>query len=325
MVRKLWVYKVLGLAVLLFSLIIVGLPALLVRGCGGNDHGLVQKGPFVRLQTGSGQIITLPLEEYLIGVVAAEMPASFHLEALKAQAIAARTYTLYRLNSNGSDKKHPDADLCTDPYHCQSWLSVTEMRKRWGFLHFASNYDRIVKAVTATSGEVLVYNGRLIDAVYHSSCGGKGTEDAAEVWGRDVPYLKGVACRWDAPEQQQLISASIPLKEFFNKLGVSEDAVPVSGGFDFVQVLERTSKGRVKRLQVGSLLFQGPEFRKALGLRSTDFTVRKLGSEVVFLTRGYGHAVGLCQYGANGLALRGENYKRILLYYYKGVKVSRVY
>ena len=190
-------YKLLGLFILLFSLTLIGLPALLVRGCSWSGPPQArQQGPLVRLQLQSGQVVTLPLDEYLIGVVAAEMPAEFHPEALKAQAVAARTYTLLRLSTKNRATTS-GADLSADPENCQAWIPVSEMRRRWGMLCFGYYYGKIAAAVRDTDGEAIVYQGRLIDPVYSASCGGQGTEDAASVWGYDVPYLKGVPCDWD--------------------------------------------------------------------------------------------------------------------------------
>lgn len=315
----------LGFAVLMLALILVGLPALLARGCSREKlpSGTGPRGPEIRLQIEPDLVVSLPLEEYLIGVVAAEMPASFHPEALKAQAVAARTYALHRLTSGSRDEKHPGAHLCADPGHCQAWIPRAEMRRRWGLVRFHFYYGRIADAVRATTGEVLVYQDRLIDPVYHASCGGKGTEDAVEVWGREVPYLKGVPCTWDPPHRMQPVLASLSLQDFFARLGLNESAVPAGQGLGGpVQVLERTRSGRVKKVRVGTRVFRGVDFRESLGLRSTDFTVRATGNQVIFSTRGYGHAVGLCQYGAQGLALQGRTYRQILTYYYRGVQLK---
>ncbi|MGD0152981.1 MAG: stage II sporulation protein D [Thermacetogeniaceae bacterium] len=316
-------YKLLGLFVFLFSLALIGLPALLVRGCMWEGPPQArQQGPLVRLQVKPGQVITLPLEEYLIGVVAAEMPAEFHPEALKAQAVAARTYTMLRMSTKSGDNKHPEADLCVDPEHCQAWISVSEMRRKWGVFSFSCYYGKIAAAVRDTEGEVAVYQGQLIDPVYHASCGGLGTEDAAEVWNSDVPYLKGVACTWDPQPQQQPVAVAFTYQDLFQHLGLPDKAIPTGTGLGgLIRILDRTPRGRVKDLQVGTQTFKATALRKSLNLRSTDFTVKPVGNKVVFEARGYGHAVGMCQWGAQGLALQGKNYKEILTYYYQGVQI----
>lgn len=315
--------KVVGLCILLFSLAMIGLPALLVRGCSWSGPSQTrQQGPMVRLQLQTGQVVTMPLEEYLVGVVAAEMPAEFHPEALKAQAVAARTYTLLRLSTQNGNNKLFDADLSTDPENSQAWIPVSEMRRRWGALSFGYYYSKITAAIRDTAGEVVVYRGQLIDPVYYASCGGLGTEDAAAVWGYDVPYLKGVACNWDPPSQQQPVAAAFTYDDLFRRLDIPDKAVPSGAGLGgLVRVLDRTARGRVKDLKVATETFRATDFRKLLNLRSTDFTVKDVGSKVVFETRGYGHAVGMCQWGAQGMALQGKNYKEILTYYYRGVQV----
>lgn len=318
-------YKLLGLFILLFSLALIGLPALLARGCSWSGPPQAQQqGPLVRLQVQPGQVVTLPLEEYLIGVVAAEMPAEFCPEALKAQAVAARTYTLLRLSTKNGDNKHPDADLCVDPEHCQAWIPVTEMRRRWGMFSFGSYYEKIAVAVRDTDGEVVVYQDQLIDPVYHASCGGRGTEDAADVWNYDIPYLKGVSCAWDPQSQQQPVAVAFTYQDLFKRLGLPDKAVPAGAGLGgLIRILDRTTRGRVKDLQVGTKTFKATDIRSTLNLRSTDFAVKASGDKVVFEARGYGHAVGMCQWGAQGLALQGKSYSDILTYYYRGVQVVR--
>jgi stage II sporulation protein D len=316
-------YKLAGLGVLLFVLAVIGLPALLIRGCNWNvPFRARQQGPVVRLQLQSGQVVTLPLEEYLVGVVAAEMPAEFHPEALKAQAVAARTYTLLRLSAENGDGRLPEADIGTDPENSQAWISVSQMRQRWGVLYFGYYYGKVTAAVRDTAGEAITYRGQLIDPVYCASCGGLGTEDAADVWGKDVPYLKGVACNWDPPLQQQPLTAVFTLGALFRRLDIREKAIPSGAGFKgLVRVLDWTPRGRVKDLKVANETFKATDIRKLLDLRSTDFTVKDAGSKVVFETRGYGHAVGMCQWGAQGMALHGKNYQQILIHYYQGVQV----
>jgi stage II sporulation protein D len=318
-------YKLLGLFILLFTLTLIGLPALLVRGCNGGDslQDRQQQGPMVRLQLQSGQVVALPLEQYLIGVVAAEMPAEFDPEAIKAQAVAARTYALLRLSTKNGDNKHPEADLSDDTANSQAWIPVSEMRRRWGALFFGYYYEKIAAAVRDTAGEVVVYHGQLIDPVYHASCGGLGTEDAANVWGYDVPYLRGVPCTCDAP--QQPVSVAFTYNDFFRRLGITDRAAPAGAGLEgLIRVIDRTSRGRGKDLQVGAKTFKATDFRSALNLRSTDFTVKADGNKIVLESRGYGHAVGMCQLGAQGMALHGKSYKEILTYYYQGVQVVRL-
>ncbi|MGB4503455.1 MAG: stage II sporulation protein D [Syntrophaceticus sp.] len=320
-------YRWLGYVVVILTLVVIGLPALLVRGCSWESREPIKEeevGLQVKLQVSRGEVASLPLEQYVIGVVAAEMPASFHPEALKAQAVAARTYTMLRLTRESQDEKHPAAHLCVDSGHCQAWIDTAEMRKRWGW-HFRANYNKIAEAVETTRGQVLTYDGELIDPVYHASCGGRGTEDAREVWGHEVPYLISIPCTFDPPHRQEPVVTRLSLQEILTKLEISEQSVPAAAGSGcVVEIQERTKSGRVKSVKVGSQICGGVDLRKELGLRSTDFQVTSAGDEIIFTTRGYGHAVGMCQYGANGLADRGVKYNQILAYYYRGVKLETV-
>lgn len=315
-----------GYLVVFLTLVVIGLPALLVRGCSWeSDEPQVKKEEGeqqLKLMLSAEQVIDISLEQYLCGVVAAEMPASFHEEALKAQAVVARTYALLRILGESNDEKHPTAHLCADSTHCQAWIDTKEMRKRWGW-HYSTNYKKIATAVEATKGEVLTYDGELIDPVYHASCGGVGTEDAQDVWGHEVPYLKSVACTYDPPHRQEPVVTQLSLQEFYSRLGISEQSVPAVAGGSVLEIQERTANGRVKSAKVGSQLFKGVDLRQELGLRSTDFSVTRSGDDLVFSTQGYGHAVGMCQYGAEGLADTGAKYDQILKHYYQGTKLLR--
>lgn len=289
---------------------------------GGTD--LVETGPILKVYMAeSGQIVHMPLEDYLVGVVAAEMPARFEEEALKAQAVAARTYALKRLKAYGGSgcAKHPEADICTDPSCCQAYLKEDELRRRWGIFSYPEYQLKIADAVAATNGLVITYDYQLIDPVYHASCGGLGTEDAAAVWGNAVPYLKPVSCPYDDNSPHQMAETVLTLKDLEKQLG-EKVTVPVSGGLD-LQVLVRTASGRVKELKVGNVTLPGTEVRQRLGLNSTSFSWQLAeNGKVIFTTYGKGHGVGMCQYGANGLAKQGQDFRAILKHYYTGVEIE---
>jgi stage II sporulation protein D len=228
------------------------------------------------------------------------------------------------LSAKNGDAQLPDADVSTDPENSQAWISVSQMRQRWGVLYFGYYYGKVTAAVRDTAGEVITYRGQLIDPVYCASCGGLGTEDAVDVWGHDVPYLRGVACNWDPPSQQQPVATVFTCASLFRRLDIRQKAVPTGAGLrGLVRILDRTARGRVKDLKVAAETFKATDLRKLLGLRSTDFTVKEEGGKVIFKTRGYGHAVGMCQWGAQGMALQGEGYQEILTYYYQGAQVVR--
>ena len=289
-----------------------------------------EKEPVVRLYVhGTGEIIRLPLDDYVTGVVAAEMPAEFPPEALKAQAVAARTYVLKRLKSGGiANTLHPGADVCDDYRHGQAWISPEQMKERWGVLNYYRYYYKIRQAVDETRGLVIVFGGQLIDPIYHSSCGGKGTEDAGEVWKVDVPYLKRVSCPYCADPEPVRVTR-IPLEEADRALKTDLRALPVSGGrgagdLPVMKVLAWTGGGRPKTVQVGEKTYPATVVRDLLNLRSADFNLRIKGGELEVTTSGYGHAVGMCQYGARGFARHGYNFEEILKHYYSGVEIIRL-
>lgn len=264
----------------------------------------------------------MQLEEYLIGVVAAEMPAEFPLDALKAQAVAARTYAIKRMGTNGvANPLHTGADLCDDHCHGQAWLSREELKERWGTLRYYSYFYKVKTAVDETRGEVLTYQGQLIDPAYHAACGGK-TENSEDVWKFQVPYLRSVSCPYE-DDPQSVQEVAISLEQLDQALGTTMAAIPVSGAkAGGMKVLERTSSGRPKTLLVDGQQFSTVAVRELLGLRSTNFTWKLQGSSITFATTGYGHGVGMCQYGAKGMAEHGYTYRTILGHYYSGAEVT---
>ncbi|NLZ44359.1 MAG: stage II sporulation protein D [Clostridia bacterium] len=267
-----------------------------------------------------GRLCRLELEDYLVGVVAGEMPASFGLEALKAQAVAARTVTVKRMRAFGGrgSSAHPGADVSDEPGESQAWLSRRDMLKKWGFGGYFRNRARIAEAVKSTEGLVLTYNGELIDAVYHSTSGPR-TEKAGEIWGTDLPYLQSVACTSGRHSPKYKGEKVLSYAEFWTKLGLEPVNNPPN-----LRVLEYTAGGRVKTLAVNGRKMQGETFRRLLGLNSSSFSWRLLADGILLETTGYGHGVGLCQYGADGLAKQGWDFRAILKYYYQGVEIARL-
>jgi len=275
----------------------------------------------------SGSVIRIPLEDYLVGVVAAEMPAAFEVEALKAQAVAARTYTLRRLSAAPGPAdlpaSHRGAVLCSDPGCCQAWKSREELLLQWGSTDYVKNVVKVVQAVRSTAGLALKHGGELIDSVYHACCGG-ATEHASEVWGRSVPYLVAVRCVCAEYGFAQVHTVSVKRSDLLAMTapGLLQGAVPaMSGG---VQVLSTTATNRAKTLSVFGAVVKATDLRKALALRSTAMTVTNSGDTVHFTTVGYGHGVGMCQWGAHAYALRGWSFQQILAHYYPGATLERV-
>lgn len=266
------------------------------------------------------EVVELRLSDYLVGVVAAEMPADFALEALKAQSVAARTYTLYQMENGG---KHANgADLCDDPGCCQAYLTEERLRQNWG-AQAEENLAKIRSATVQTDGYAILYGGKPILAAFHSSSA-DGTEDAAAAWSSSVPYLTAVkspegegsvpnyrvSVEFTAEEFQKLFSAAYPEGTLKGDCG------------NWVKDITRDASGYVTSLRVGDQTLRGVELRRILSLRSACFEVTVKGDTLTFTTRGYGHGVGMSQYGANVLAGEGKTWQEILQWYYSGVSIE---
>jgi len=267
-----------------------------------------------------GQVMEMDMASYLIGVVQAEMPASFEEESLKAQAVAARTYTLYKLHTGGNHGEQ--ADICTDFACCQAYLDADTARKNWG--DSAEVYaEKIRRAVEETDGQVLLYGGAPILAVFHSSSAGL-TRPAGEVWSGDVPYLQAVVSPEQAegiPNYHSRVEVSVEVfqqtvRERYPEASFSGDA----GGW--ITDCETDDAGNVVRVTVGGVTMRGSELRGLLGLRSACFTWEIQGNKIVFFVTGYGHGVGLSQYGANQMAKDGAGWEEILSHYYTGATIG---
>ncbi len=264
-------------------------------------------GIIINLYRKNGSVVSMELDEYLVGVVGAEMPASFNIETLKAQAIVARTYTLKTINSG---KK------LSDDNRTQNYKSNEELKNTWGS-SYNTYYNKVRSAVIDTKGIVIKYNGSLIDALYHSTSNGY-TEDASNVWKNSVPYLKSVSSEYDTTNKNFIYNKFISYQDLSNKLGI-----PVSYSSN-IEISEKTNSGRVKYLNIDGNIFNGVNVRTILGLRSTDFVFEKQETGINIITKGYGHGVGMSQYGANGMANNGYSYKDIILHYYKGVYLDAI-
>ncbi len=270
------------------------------------------------------KIIPLELEEYIKGVVAAEMPAEFHLEALKAQAVAARTVTIKRLKQFGGPgyQAVQGADLSDDINDSQAWLGKKDVLKKWGLFNYYAYWRKISRAVEETSGLIITFEGKPIDAVYHSTSGPK-TENSEDVWGVFQTYLRSVQCPFDKHSPRYFQEMTFSFTELQSRLGVDTDFPFLSNSF--IRIINYTASGRVKNIWIGGRVYQGKEIRSLLGLNSTLFTCEvSTNNKVVFKTIGYGHGVGLCQYGADGLGKLGKEYQDIIRYYYQGVKIQKL-
>lgn len=268
----------------------------------------------IRIKRNStGNIDVVPIEEYIVGVVSGEVPISFEMDALKAQAVAARSYVLKQLEYN----KNKDYDV-VDTVMNQVYLDSDQLKNRWGN-DYESNLNKAKAAVLETKGEYLDCNGSVVEALFFSTSTGY-TENSGEVFPTQQPYLKSVASMWDAdvsPVFNDYFHFS--LADFYRLLDVEyRDNV-------YVEVISTTSTGRIKQIKINNKVFSGNQVQYLLGLRSTFFTITQNGNSVDINTKGFGHGVGMSQYGAEGMALNGYKYDEILKYYYQGVEIKKIY
>ena len=261
----------------------------------------------VLLRQRDGTTQEMDMDSYLTGVVLAEMPASFAREAKKAQAVVARTFALKAAVTGG---KHGDGSVCTESVCCQAYIPPEDYGGP------AEAVDQARSAAEETSGQVLTYGEVLIEATYFS-CSGGSTEDAVAVWGRDFPYLRATDSPGEGKAVHYTDTVYFTEKEFQNALGISLPGTP-DGWFGFTTY---TSGGGVNTIRIGGRDYKGTELRKLLGLKSTAFTVSADPKGVTITTRGYGHRVGMSQYGADAMAEGGSSYEQILSYYYQGTSL----
>ena len=277
------------------------------------------QGNALRLLRGDGQVEELTLRDYLWGVTAAEMTASFQLEALKAQTVAARTYCLYQ--RAGAGEKHPGADVCDDYTCCQAYLTPEQAAVGWGAE--AENYAaKINRALLETDGLVCLYEGKPIDAVFFSSTAGR-TSDAVSVWGTEIPYLSAV----DSPEGEEVPGwqtvVTFSPEDFTTRFqGAYPEADLTVPPQDWFRDLVQDDSGVVTTVTIGGVSLSGGQARSLFGLRSAHFTAAATEEAVTFWVTGYGHAVGMSQYGANAMAGEGKSFQEILEWYYTGVEVA---
>ena len=259
-----------------------------------------------------GIIEEIPFEEYIVGVLAGEMPVSFELEALKAQAVAARSYALTKINQNTNN----EYDVI-DTINNQVYLDNDKLKSSWG-TSYDKNINKIKEAVSETRGEYLVYDGKVVNAFFFSTSVGK-TENCEDVFGSKVPYLVSVSSTWDEEVSPVFsVDNKYTLNDFYAGLDLSyKDTITVN-------VLETTSTGRIKKIKINDVEFTGSDIAKRLSLKSSFFKIRQEGNIVYINTKGYGHGVGMSQYGALGMAKKGYKYNEILKHYYKGVEIAKM-
>ncbi|TCW39238.1 stage II sporulation protein D [Laceyella sacchari] len=332
-----------GIAGLL--LVIMGIPALLVSWVGADtaDAGdkLGKEGADLASQNSlqvrvylskEKRVIQLPLESYIEGVVAAEMPAQFHSEALKAQALAARTYIVGRLmkgqvlDAKEWGEKASGAHV-TDTVQHQAYETDAVLRKKWGY-NYPNNKRRVAEAVHATAGQIITYGGKPIYAAFFSTSNGR-TENSEEYFKEKYPYLRSVDSSWDQLSPKYINRVSMKPDVFLSKLEqatgkrLAVAALQTTSNQSFA-VLSRTQGARIERVRIGGEVFKGREVREALNLPSSDFQLQMKDGQVIITTKGYGHGVGMSQWGANLMAAQGKSVDEIIKHYYQGVEINRL-
>ncbi len=332
--KKLIYYAALMLA------IVVMLPMTIVKGCGPSyvpeqsckekekekvakiAHKITVYNPVL------DRTDEMNLDEYIKGVVAAEMPADFAIEALKAQAVAARTFAYGRMSGVYKPKQdtHEGADICTNSAHCQAWMSKESALKKWSVLFATRNWGKIEKAVNETSEMIVLYRGSIANTLFHASSPGK-TENAEDVWsGVSVPYLRSVESEGEEASKGYVTSISLGIDQISEKL---QEAYPENEFdeelFESIRITDYTTGGRVKAIKVGDITMEGTQFRTLFGLRSACFTIEPAEDDMLKITTtGHGHGVGMSQWGADSLAKKGGTYREILQHYYTGVDIVSI-
>ena len=281
------------------------------------DYGDYSNIKLLHIET--GEVQNLDLDDYLLGVVSSEMPANFEIEALKAQAVVARTYTIYQIK-NGS--KHENADMCDNSLCCQAWISKEDRFARWEEENREEYWNKIYQAVKGTKGKIILYEGEPINALFHSNSGGK-TELSINVWGGNYPYFQSVETSGEEAytsfNSETRISKDTLIQKMLEKY--TNFSIDFSKE-DAIKVLEYTDSGRVKIIQIGNTKISGVDARKIFSLKSAKFDVQIKNDEIVFNVQGYGHGVGFSQCGSDAMAKSGKKYDEIIKYYYKNVEIS---
>ena len=267
----------------------------------------------MRMRKPDGTTVERNMDDYLVGVVLAEMPVTFEEEALKAQAVVARTYTQKAWETGG---KHGDGSVCTSASCCQGYVTEDDYIARGGT---EAGVERAREAVAATSGYVLTYEGALIEATYFS-CSGGSTEDAAAVWGTDYPYLQAVSSPGEEKAAHYTETVTFSAVQFQQTLGISLDGTPDSWFRDVTY----TDGGGIDTMTIGGRVYLGTQLRALLGLCSTAFSISTTEDTITITTRGYGHRVGMSQYGADAMAVMGSTFPEILSHYYPGTTLTRL-
>lgn len=286
-----------------------------------NKYNYQKYGTIKLLHKNSGEVEEVPIDIYLCNVVSAEMPADYEIEALKAQAVVARTYTIYK----AQNPKHENADICDDSTCCQAWVSKDTRLSRWEESKRDSNWQKIEKAVNETAGKIVTYDGKPINAFFHANSGGT-TELPVNVWGgSDLPYLQVVETAGEEGYTQYSSEVILSNAELIEKLKVKYSDIQINfNNAEDIKIKEYTDSNRVKTVKFGNHELSGVETRTILGLKSTNFEITKENDNIKFAVKGYGHGVGMSQTGADTMAKQGSSCEVIIKHFYKDVEIKDI-
>ncbi|WP_352419429.1 stage II sporulation protein D [Proteiniborus sp.] len=326
--------KNLAMYIIFILFLTILLPLFLVKGCEMNkgknpsmdeQQKIIEGKELVKVYNiKTGTTDEMELEEYIKGVVAAEMPAAFHIEALKAQAIAARTYALTRIERfKDGNPDHITAPLCTG-VHCQAYLTLEELGQDHGQGWITEYWPKINQAVDETKNMVVTFDGELIDAIYHSTSGGM-TEDSENVFATAKPYLRSVSSPNEESSPKFHSSISMSFNDFVKKIQeiVPNIKITKKNVTQIIKVADKSETGRIMKLMIGDKIVEGRDFRTLFNLNSTNFKINLIGDKIEIETLGNGHGVGMSQWGANSMAKNGSSYEEILKHYYQGVEIRK--
>ena len=286
-----------------------------------NNYEYTKYGTITLLHTSTGETEQVKIDDYLCNVVSAEMPADYEIQALQAQAIVARTYTIYKI----LNKKHENADICDSSTCCQAWISKEDRLARWEEQKREANWQKISEAVNNTAGKIITYNNQPINAFFHSNSGGI-TEIPVNVWGgTGYPYLQSVETSGEDGYKQYQSEVEFTQEELINKLKTkyADISIDFSNNED-IKIIDYTESTRVKTVKFGNQQLSGVETRTILGLKSTNFEITKNGDKIKFSVKGYGHGVGMSQTGADAMAKQGNNAEEIIKHFYTGVEIKDI-
>lgn len=292
------------------AFIVLFVPLFIVMFMGGLIDNSAKDSDLIKVYfSDEDKVKEINMGEYLTGVVAAEVLPEFHDEAIKAQVVAARTYTQYQMKNNNEHKD--GAVICTDYTHCQAWTDTKEKDEEY--------IKRIRNAVAKTAGQMIYYENEPINSVFFSTSSGR-TENAVDVWGKELPYLVSVISEGEEAAPNFMSESAVAVDEAKKKISEQIENTDFSKGF--ITNIVRSDSGGIKTAEVGGVSIKGTQLRAIFGLRSTNIQVKEENGNIIFNVKGNGHGVGMSQYGAEAMAQKGGKYKDILIHYYTGCTVK---